>query len=95
MKRLLAIILLCMALYSGIDFFLDAGQEYTCQTVTVAKGDTLWRIAGLFAAGGEDVREVIWRICGANGLKGKNIRPGQVFRVPVRMARDCYILASK
>lgn len=94
MKRILAVLMLCLALYTGIDTLLEAGRVYTCQTVTVARGDTLWGIAGLYAEG-EDVREVIFRICEANGLKSKSLYPGQVLKIPVRMAKDDYMLASK
>jgi nucleoid-associated protein YgaU len=54
-----------------------AGQS----SVVVRSGDTLWSIASS-VAGGHDVRAVVDRIQELNGLRGSDLAPGQVLRLP-------------
>ena len=54
-----------------------AGQS----SVVVRSGDTLWSIASSVAAG-HDVRAVVDRIQELNGLRGSELVPGQVLRLP-------------
>lgn len=54
-----------------------AGQS----SVVVRSGDTLWSIASSIAAG-HDVRAVVDRIQELNGLRGSDLAPGQVLRLP-------------
>jgi len=54
-----------------------AGQS----SVVVRSGDTLWSIASSIAAG-QDVRTVVDRIQELNGLRGSDLAPGQVLRLP-------------
>lgn len=52
-------------------------------SVEVRPGDTLWRLAGQFDAGG-DPREFVDAVVSLNGLvDGGDIQPGDVVRVPV------------
>jgi nucleoid-associated protein YgaU len=54
-----------------------AGQS----SVVVRAGDTLWSVASS-VAGDQDVRVVVDRIQDVNGLRGSDIVPGQVLRLP-------------
>jgi nucleoid-associated protein YgaU len=54
-----------------------AGQS----SVVVRPGDTLWSVASS-VAGDQDVRVVVDRIQDVNGLRGSDIVPGQVLRLP-------------
>jgi len=54
-----------------------AGQS----SVVVRSGDTLWSIASSVAAG-HDVRAVVDRIQEVNGLRGSDVTPGQLLRLP-------------
>jgi nucleoid-associated protein YgaU len=54
-----------------------AGQS----SVVVRSGDTLWSIASS-VAGAHDVRQVVDRIQQVNGLRGSDLVPGQVLRLP-------------
>jgi nucleoid-associated protein YgaU len=49
-------------------------------TYRVAPYDTLWTIAAAHYAG--DVRDAVWRIERANGIRDARIRPGEVLRLP-------------
>jgi nucleoid-associated protein YgaU len=49
--------------------------------VVVRSGDTLWSIASS-VAGAHDVRQVVDRIQQVNGLRGSDLVPGQVLRLP-------------
>jgi nucleoid-associated protein YgaU len=60
----------------GADLHL-AGQS----SVVVRSGDTLWSIASS-VAGGHDVRQVVDGIQQVNGLRGSDLVPGQVLRLP-------------
>ena len=69
---------------------------YRYQSVTVCSGDTMWDIAARWADDGEDVRQVMYRICEANSLESKHVYPGQVLRVPVRVdGSSDFMLAAK
>jgi nucleoid-associated protein YgaU len=54
-----------------------AGQS----SVVVRPGDTLWSIASS-VAGDDDVRAVVDRIRGVNGMRGSALVPGEVLRLP-------------
>ena len=59
----------------------DADPE-AFTTYTVAAGDTLWDIASVHMAPGDDVRRLIFDIKTANDLSDSIIRPGQELRIP-------------
>lgn len=53
------------------------------RTVTVASGDTLWRIAERTAGEGEDIRQVVRVICQINHLnEAAYLTPGQQLLTP-------------
>lgn len=52
--------------------------------VTVRLGDTLWDLAERHAAPGTDLREAVFAIKRANGLRTSILQPGQVLVIPVR-----------
>lgn len=54
---------------------------------TVAPGDTLWAIAAQHA-GNRDVREVVYQIKKANGLRSAAIQPGQVIVIPATLGNE-------
>lgn len=83
MKKLFALILMTTLLYTGYSFFRE-DAVYHNQQITVHTGDTMWAIADHWTEQGEDVREVIYRICEANALSNTNLQPGQKLLVPVR-----------
>ena len=45
----------------------------------------MWAIADRWSEQGEDVREVIYRICETNALDNTNLKPGQKLMIPVKM----------
>ena len=51
------------------------GEPYRVQV-----GDTLWSIAASHYGG--DPREGVWRIRERNALRGSELQPGQVLRLP-------------
>ncbi|WP_240419641.1 LysM peptidoglycan-binding domain-containing protein [Paenibacillus periandrae] len=51
-------------------------------TVEIVKGDTLWSIASKHAHKGQDVREYIYNLKKANGLKSSILQEGQTLRLP-------------
>lgn len=55
-----------------------AGQD----SVVVRPGDTLWSIASSLAGGHDDVRVVVAEIRQVNGLRGSDLVPGEVLRLP-------------
>ena len=62
-----------------------SGPEDPAQYTThrVVAGDTLWDVAGVHTAPGEDVRVTIFEIRRLNDLAGSVIAPGQVLRIPI------------
>lgn len=84
MKKLFALILMTTILYTGYNFTQD-NVVYHYEQVTVHTGDTMWAIADRWTEEGEDVREVIYRICEKNSLANANVTPGQKLMIPVRM----------
>lgn len=52
--------------------------------VTVRAGDTLWDLAQRYGAPGRDLRETIFEIKRANGLRTSMLHPGQVLVIPER-----------
>jgi nucleoid-associated protein YgaU len=67
---------------SALDGGRDDGLHLAGQSsVVVRSGDTLWSIASS-VAGGRDVREVVDRIQALNGMRGSDLAPGQVLRLP-------------
>jgi nucleoid-associated protein YgaU len=67
---------------SALDGGQGAGLHLAGQSsVVVGSGDTLWSIASSVAAD-HDVREVLDRIQQLNGLRGSDLVPGQVLRLP-------------
>ena len=50
-------------------------------SVVVRSGDTLWSLASA-VSGGSNVRDVVDRIQRLNGLRGTDLSPGQVLRLP-------------
>ncbi len=82
MKKFLCVILVAMFAYTGASLFAASRQQYVYCDVVVGSGDTLWDIAGRYCTGG-DIRETVFRIAEANGLKNKDIHPGQVLKVPM------------
>jgi nucleoid-associated protein YgaU len=67
---------------SALDGSAASGLHLAGQSsVVVGSGDTLWSIASSVAAG-HDVRAVVDRIQEVNGLRGSDLVPGQVLRLP-------------
>ena len=60
----------------------EGGGAVPVETRTVVTGETLWEIAGEYAAPGEDVREVVDQIMDLNGLTGSGLLAGQELLVP-------------
>jgi hypothetical protein len=50
---------------------------------TVVVGDTLWDVAALYTDPGDDIRETIHDIKGANGLPDSVIEVGEVLVIPL------------
>jgi nucleoid-associated protein YgaU len=61
----------------------EPGRDLATRTVVVAKGDTLWDIAGA-AAGPGEIREMVHRIETLNALPGPELVEGQELAVPLR-----------
>ena len=67
----------------------DPVAERALQRVTVAGGDTLWRIAERIAGEHDDVRQVVYLICRTNQLdEAAYLTPGQQLLVPSRTAMN-------
>lgn len=94
MKKILTILCIGFALYTGATMAFAEEPIYTYQKVTVGSGDTMWDIACHFAQPGEDVHEVIFNICQWNNLKSKTLHPGQVLKIRVK-ATDEVMMAAK
>lgn len=84
MKKLFVLMLMTTILYTGYNF-LQEDTVYHYEQITVHTGDTMWAIADRWADQGEDVREVIYRICETNSLANTNLKPGQKLLIPVKM----------
>jgi hypothetical protein len=84
MKKLFVLMLMTTILYTGYNF-LQNDTVYHYEQITVHTGDTMWAIADRWADQGEDVREVIYRICETNSLANTNLKPGQKLLIPVKM----------
>ncbi|MFC4556351.1 LysM peptidoglycan-binding domain-containing protein [Georgenia faecalis] len=54
------------------------------ERVTVGSGDTLWEIASVVAAPGQDVRDLVDQLVALNGLPSGDLRAGQQILVPAR-----------
>lgn len=50
---------------------------------TVKAGDTLWQIAGRFYGQQRDLRQIVFTLEQANGLRGRVLQPGVDLRLPV------------
>ena len=59
------------------------GTETEYETVTVAKGDTLWGFAAEHNFANRDVRAVVDKIMRANGMKSAEIRIGDTIYIPL------------
>ncbi len=96
MKKILAILCVGFALYTGFNMVFAEEPVYYTQTITVHSGDTMWAIANRWSDDREDVRQVIHRICKANNLKSKHVYPGQVLKIPVKaVTQNDFMLAGK
>lgn len=95
MKKILLGMIIGIALYSYAPQLFAGEPVYKYYTVTVASGDTLWSIASRNSEPNADIQEEIFKICQANELKNKDIYPGQVLRIPVRVEGQDYMLARK
>lgn len=62
----------------------SSGVQPSEVRVTVRAGDTLWDLAQRHAAPGTDLRELIFEIRRANGLRTSNLYPGQVLVITAR-----------
>ena len=84
MKKLFVLMLMTTILYTGYNLVQD-DTVYHYEQITVHTGDTMWAIADRWSEQGEDVREVIYRICETNALDNTNLKPGQKIMIPVKM----------
>ncbi|CAK7044372.1 LysM peptidoglycan-binding domain-containing protein [Phascolarctobacterium sp.] len=84
MKKLFVLMLMTTILYTGYNLVQD-DTVYHYEQITVHTGDTMWAIADRWSEQGEDVREVIYRICETNALDNTNLKPGQKLMIPVKM----------
>ena len=62
-------------------FARDTGAVY--ETVTVAKGDTLWGIAAKYNYSNRDIRTVVNDIMRANDMHSANIHVGDSLNIPI------------
>lgn len=94
MKRIMIVIAIIAAMYTGITNVFAEEPIYVYKTVRITSGDTLWNIASVYAEPGEDIHEVIFNICQWNNLKSKTLYPGQIIKIKVK-ATDELMLAKK
>lgn len=95
MKNILMAALFAFVVYAGYSVVFADEPVYKNRVVIVNSGDTLWDIAGSCTGKGEDIREVMFRISEANGLKNKHIYPGQALNVPVLVENSGLYLAER
>jgi hypothetical protein len=82
--RSLALVVAGAALLTGGRAVAEGpGAPVAVDTYTVGAGETLWSIAGAFAAPGEDVREVVDELTELNGMAGSSLTAGEQILVPV------------
>jgi hypothetical protein len=82
--RSLALVVAGAALLTGGRAVAEGpGAPVAVDTYTVGAGETLWSIAGAFAAPGEDVREVVDELAELNGMAGSGLTAGDQILVPV------------
>lgn len=82
--RSLAVVVAGVALLTGGRAVAEGpGAPVAVDTYTVGAGETLWSIAGAFAAPGEDVREVVDELTQLNGMAGSGLTAGDQILVPV------------
>ena len=90
MKKVL-VLLLAMVIGAWNLFPVGAADPVAnrpMQRVTVAPGDTLWRIAERTTDGSEDLRQTIYVICRINDLnEAVYLTPGQQLMVPAPLAK--------
>ncbi len=94
MRKFLLLSCAALCLYGFYSFSFASQPVYQNHQVLVTTGDSLWSIASRYAAPGEDVREVVYRITKASHLRSKTLQPGQVLLVPLPAAEQI-LLAAK
>lgn len=69
--------------YSGLGETDESATQYV--TVSVARGDTVWGIAGKYAGNHQDIRDIVYDIQKVNNLnKNAELEPGQQLKVPIK-----------
>ena len=82
--RSAAVAIVVTALLSGGRAVAEGpGEPVAVDTYTVGTGETLWSIAAVFAAPGEDVRDVMAELADLNGMAGSGLTAGDQILVPV------------
>lgn len=82
-KRLFAIVVM-LTLIISVTFFASRAFGYEVSrydTVRVAKGDTLWDIAGKYRKNG-DIRQYIYEIKKVNNLQNSVLYEGSELKIP-------------
>lgn len=77
----LAIVLLLATAVRAAPSSSDGAGSFVSHRVV--SGDTLWEIAAVYTAPGDDIRRTVFEIRQANEIDGSIILPGQELRVPV------------
>jgi hypothetical protein len=78
------LLLIFIAVWAGVRV-AHAGEDasvYTGHKVVVQAGDTLWDLAAREYGSGADLRQAVWQIEQANGLKSVAVQPGQSVTLP-------------